>query len=177
MLKMMDKIITKSSTLSKEKYKNLILYLSHKCASKDNFGKTLLCKLLYFCDFDHYELYEESITGETYVKLERGPFPRKIDSMLTELEKEKKLIVVDSQFHNQVQQKPVTLQEANLKVFSGDELKVIDTVLERYSDYKAERISHISHQDIPWESTKSNDIINYELVFYRTPEFSQAVNE
>lgn len=38
--------------MNKEKYKNLILYLCQKCANKNNFGKTLLYKLLYFCDFD-----------------------------------------------------------------------------------------------------------------------------
>lgn len=175
MLEMMDKPTTKSSTLNKEKYKNLILYLSHKCASKDNFGKTLLCKLLYFCDFDHYELYEESITGEKYIKLEQGPFPRKLDNLLKELEKEGKIKIIKTQFYNQVQSKSIALKEADLKVFSGDELKIIDNILQRFASYNADKVSDISHQDMPWKATEPKDVIDYELVFYRTPEFRQLV--
>jgi hypothetical protein len=36
----------------------------------------------------------------------------------------------------------------------------------------ATRISDYSHEDLPWQATETGNIIDYELVFYRTPEFS-----
>lgn len=161
---------------SKEKYKNLVLYLCQKCASKENFGKTLLYKLLYFCDFDYYELYEKPIIGETYIKLNHGPVPRSIEKILKELKKEGKLKIVETHFHGHKQQKPISLQEADLSVFSGDELEVIRDVLDKYSHLNAVLVSDLSHRDMPWRVTEDNKVIDYELVFYRTPETSLASN-
>lgn len=46
-------------TLSKEEYtkaRSLILYILDKTAHLPNVGKTVLYKILYFCEFDRYEL-------------------------------------------------------------------------------------------------------------------------
>lgn len=51
------------------KFKQVLLYLLNTCAQKPNVGKTVLNKLLYFADFNHYEKYYEAITGVEYVKL------------------------------------------------------------------------------------------------------------
>ncbi|WP_302289944.1 type II toxin-antitoxin system antitoxin SocA domain-containing protein [Methanosphaera stadtmanae] len=39
-------------------------------------GKTVICKLVYFSDFNHYEIYEKPITNETYIKFERDPLSK-----------------------------------------------------------------------------------------------------
>ena len=61
--KMNDKIIYNS-----EKFKAMIHYIISRCESKDNFARVVLYKLLYFSDFDNYEIYEKSISGETYIR-------------------------------------------------------------------------------------------------------------
>ena len=48
--------------------KNLILYILGKCGQKPNVGEIVLNKLLYFCDFNYYELTFDSITDSTYLK-------------------------------------------------------------------------------------------------------------
>ena len=50
------------------KLKHLILYILGKCGQKPNVGEIVLNKLLYFCDFNYYELTFDSITGTTYLK-------------------------------------------------------------------------------------------------------------
>jgi len=45
-----------------------ILYILSKCAGKPNVGKIVLNKLLYFADFNHYEKYRASISGDVYIK-------------------------------------------------------------------------------------------------------------
>ncbi|MDR3168602.1 MAG: SocA family protein [Candidatus Peribacteria bacterium] len=53
------------------KFKQAFLYLLNKVAQKPNVGKTVINKLLYFADFNHYEKYWESITGVDYIKMPR----------------------------------------------------------------------------------------------------------
>ncbi len=64
------------------KFKNLILYILEKCAGKPNIGETVLYKLLYFSDFNYYELYEEHLSGASYRKLPNGPVPLSVDAVL-----------------------------------------------------------------------------------------------
>ena len=54
------------------KFKAMIHYIISKCEEKDNFARVVLFKLLYFADFDSYEKYEESISGETYLRKKEG---------------------------------------------------------------------------------------------------------
>ena len=60
-------------TLQINKFKNVLLYILERCAGKPNVGETVLYKLLYFSDFNYYELYEEHLTGAKYRKLPYGP--------------------------------------------------------------------------------------------------------
>ena len=81
--------------LNKSKFKNLLHYSISKCGSDSTVGKTVLYKLLYFIDFNYFEIYEKSLTNETYKRLPHGPAPTHFDLAISELEKEEK-ITVDS---------------------------------------------------------------------------------
>ena len=55
----------KHRTLNSESYKkakNLILYILSKTASLPNVWKTVIYKMLYFCEFDRYELTWKRLT-------------------------------------------------------------------------------------------------------------------
>src|SRR5690606_8991037 len=60
------------------KFKNVLLYILERCSGKPNVGETVLNKLLYFSDFNYYELYEEHLTGARYRKLPYGPVPQNL---------------------------------------------------------------------------------------------------
>ena len=64
--------------LQVNKLKNVLLYILERCAGNPNVSETILYKLLYFCDFNCYELYEEQLTGASYRKLPFGPVPQKL---------------------------------------------------------------------------------------------------
>ena len=68
--------------LKVDKFKNILLYLIERCAGKPNIGETVLNKLLYFCDFNFYELYEEHLTGARYKKLPYGLVPQKMNAIM-----------------------------------------------------------------------------------------------
>jgi len=85
--------------LKSEKFKNIILYLLECCAGKPNVGETVLYKLLYFSDFNYYELYEEQLSGASYKKLPFGPVPQKIDAIIQQLIGEGKVQRIKTSFH------------------------------------------------------------------------------
>lgn len=154
------------------KFKNLILYILEKCGSKPNVGETVLYKLLYFCDFNYYELYEEHLSGSKYRKLQNGPVPYTGDSIINQMVHDKELESFKTEFHGYKQTKYIPLVSANLKIFNGAEIDVIDKVINHLSDMSASDISRYSHNDIPWKATKEKDIIDYELAFYRQAPYS-----
>ncbi|WP_042708048.1 type II toxin-antitoxin system antitoxin SocA domain-containing protein [Methanobrevibacter wolinii] len=76
-----------------EKFKTMIHYIISRCENKDNFDNVVLYTLLYFSDFNYYELYEEPITGETYSKKAMGPVPIHFLEAINELIDEGKISV------------------------------------------------------------------------------------
>lgn len=58
--------IRQKQQFNPEKAKQVILYILNKCGPMSK--KKLQC-LLYFCDFNYYEKYEEPFMGFKYIKL------------------------------------------------------------------------------------------------------------
>lgn len=155
------------------KFKNLILYILEKCAGKPNVGETVLYKLLYFSDFNYYEIYEEHLTGAIYRKLPNGPVPISVDTILDSMVREdKSLKRFKTDYYGYKQKRYIPLINANLRLFNGAEIEVVDKVIERLSSMSATEISHYSHEDMPWKASKDMENIDYELAFYRNASYS-----
>ena len=155
-----------------EKFKQVLHYIINRCGSLENVGKTVLYKILYFIDFDFYELYEDKLTTESYKRLEYGPAPIHFDEAIEKLEEEDKVEQFTKMRGGHEQQKFLSFKEPNIDLLSAKELKVIEDDINRYSRMSATQISALSHRDIPYKATKDGEIINYEKVFYRDPLFS-----
>jgi transcriptional regulator with XRE-family HTH domain len=78
-------------SLQINKFKNVLLYILERCAGKPNIGETVLYKLLYFSDFNNYELYEEHLTGAKFRKLPYGSVPQKFDNIVLQMKTGKEL--------------------------------------------------------------------------------------
>lgn len=159
-------------TLEVKKFKNVLLYILERCAGKPNVGETVLYKLLYFSDFNYYELYEEHLTGALYRKLPYGPVPQKLDAILCQLIEKGQLQRVKASYHGLPQTRYLPLEKADLTVLKASEKEVIDRVIAQMSDWSTAAISNYSHKDMPWLASKEGEEINYELVFYREAPFS-----
>lgn len=154
------------------KFKNVLLYILERCAGKPNVGETVLYKLLYFSDFNYYELYEEHLTGAKYRKLPFGPVPQKLDTIIGQMIKKGQLQRVKTVYHGYPQTRYLPLEKADLTELRASEKEIIDRVIEQMSDWSAAAISNYSHKDMPWLASKEGEEINYELVFYRDAPFS-----
>lgn len=164
-------------TLQVNKFKNVLLYILERCAGKPNVGETVLYKLLYFSDFNYYELYEEHLTGAKYRKLPFGPVPQMLDTIINQMIDNGKLQRVKTNYHGYPQTRYLPLEKADLTELRASEKEVIDRVIDQMGDWSANMISDYSHGDKPWRASQFNEDINYELAFYRRPPYSIRVYE
>lgn len=158
--------------LQVSKFKNVLLYILERCAGKPNVGETVLYKLLYFSDFNYYELYEEQLTGAIYRKLPFGPVPQKMDTIINQMIEMAQIQRVKTDYHGYLQTRYLPLEKSNLTELKASEKEIIDRVIEQLSDWSAAAISNYSHQDMPWLASKEGEEIDYELAFYREAPFS-----
>jgi transcriptional regulator with XRE-family HTH domain len=159
-------------TLMVNKFKNVLLYILERCAGKPNVGETVLYKLLYFSDFNYYELYEEHLTGARYRKLPFGPVPQKLDTIINQMMESGQIQRIKTVYFDKTQTRYIPLAKADLTEMRASEKEVIDKVVEQLSDLSAAAISNYSHKDMPWLASKEGEEINYELAFYRDAPYS-----
>ncbi len=155
-----------------EKFIQVFLYILKKVGAKPNVGQTVLYKLLYFIDFDYYELYETQLMGLKYIKNTFGPTPVDFAKITKKMADNEEIEIIKTKYFNHEMTKYLPLVEPDLSLLSAQELAHIDKVLEKYSDKTANELSNYSHKDIPWIAAKDKDIIEYEAVFYRNSDTS-----
>ncbi len=158
-----------------EKFKEVLLYILEKVGARPNIGEAVVCKLMYFIDFDYYEKFEEQLIGAEYIKNHFGPTPAAFPEIVAQMEKEGDLVHVTKKYFQHDQKKYLPLRKSKLETspdFTAREKELIDNEIERFKDFNATQMRDYSHKDVPWMGADDMQSIDYEAVFYRTPEFS-----
>src|SRR3989338_8704956 len=93
------------SSANVDKFENAFLYITQKIGALPNVGQTVLYKILYFCDFDYYEKYEEQLIGARYIRNHYGPTPREFSKIVKEMIHDGQLIEVKTKYFNKDQAK------------------------------------------------------------------------
>jgi transcriptional regulator with XRE-family HTH domain len=163
---------TSTPKLKADKLRNVLLYILEQCAGKPNVGETVLYKLLYFSDFNYYELHGEHLTGARYRKLPFGPVPQGLDAIIAQMIVKKQLQRIKTEYHDYKQTRYIPLDKADLTQLRASEKEVVDKVLGQMSDWSAAAISKYSHKDVPWLATGEGEDIDYGLALYREAPFS-----
>lgn len=153
-------------------FENVLLYIVERCADKPNVGKTVLNKLLYFCDFNFYELYEEQLTGASYRKMQYGPVPQELEITIEKLTAKGLIATTENTNNGFRQTRYLPLGESSVARLSNLEKSVIDDVISQMGDWTAREISDYSHGDMPWIATNEKAEIEYNLAFYRNSPYS-----
>ncbi len=155
-----------------EKFKEVLLYILERIGARPNIGEAVVCKLMYFIDFDYYEKFEEQLIGARYIKNYFGPTPVAFPKIIAQMEQNGDLTHVTKKYFQHDQKKYLPLRSANLSNFSAQEKELIDWEIERFKDFNATKMRDYSHKDVPWIGANDLQMINYEAVFSRTDEFS-----
>ena len=104
--------------IDKNKYTEILFYILSQSYNKPHLGKTVLCTLLYFIDFNYYELYGKLLTKETYIKSKKGIKPEHFNKITEEIIGKKTAIF----------KKRTLFQQDTAQILSAD-----------YSQYETER--------------------------------------
>src|SRR3990170_6654722 len=81
-------------TFQRDKFKELVLYLSERSETDPNFGETKLNKLLYYIDFLAYRELGQPVTGARYQKLKWGPAATALLPIQQEMEAKGELVIL-----------------------------------------------------------------------------------
>lgn len=145
--------------------REMILYVSEKCAEAPFLGKVKLNKILWKADFDAFAERGIPVTGRAYQKLNNGPAPVEMPPVLGEMEAEGVLEFRQNIFPGgKIEYRPVGLRPARLGFFSGDDLRFVDDSIRYFWNMTAVEASDASH-GLAWKSQEVMDPLPYELSY------------
>ena len=159
----------------REKYIDLIMYILCKTCHKPNFGKTMLCSILYFIDFNYYELYGELLTNETYIKSKKGIKPQHFREITQYLIETHKLFFRKEPYYTRIIHRYYPLIIPNIK-FTKKELEIIDYSIDKLINNNASSITKYATKDPPLMIADFGEEIDYRYVFSRNEKYSMLIN-
>ena len=155
----------------KETYIKVILYIITRCTHKENLGKTVISSLLYFIDFNYYEIYGESLTNEVYSKSRIGIIPKHFNEILSELIRSNNLHYRREIYYYYFI-KRYYIKQIPLFNFNSRELEIIDNVIYELSDFSATELLIYLRGDMPYRLSNLDENLDYNHVFYRDELYS-----
>jgi hypothetical protein len=148
------------------KFKELILYISEKCATDSTFGATKLNKILFLADFWSYARLKKPITGVEYMRLPKGPAPRPLVPIRNEMVASGELAIQETAITEEISRKrPINLRSADLSVFDAKEIALVDQILAICTGITAVGMSNYTHSWHGWIAARNQETIPYETVF------------
>jgi uncharacterized phage-associated protein len=153
--------------IHEKKYKNAIVFFARKIQN-GTLGKLKMMKLLYYLDFDFFEKYGTSVTHDEYLRFENGPVPRMAEKILKEMNgtdiritKRKIKEGLNDQQHIEA------CTDFDINVFTKEELLMLEEVASKWEKFTGSEMKMATHGEAPWISTKPNEVIDYNLAYYR----------
>lgn len=156
----------------REKLINAIIYFAENTRF---LGKTKLCKLLYFLDFDHFKETGRSVTGMNYYAWKMGPVPvdlyEEVDMPEPDLADKVAFLETATRNGTMLVVKPVA--EFDDSYFTKREMRIMRALSEEFRDSRADDMIEATHlENRPWhkvyiEDGKRQQQIPYELALRR----------
>lgn len=149
---------------SREKLRELVLYIADRCEEDQRFSAVKLNKILFYADFLSFAKYGESVTGVQYKKYPQGPVPTVLKRVRSEMEESGESVLRKKDYHGIAQHRVIPLRDSNLNKFSARDIALVDKVIERLWNDNATQVSAMSH-DRAWRNSENGEPIPYEAVF------------
>jgi hypothetical protein len=147
-----------------ERLRELILYISQKCADDPTFCATKLNKLLFYSDFFSYFRFGEPIAGLEYQRLPHGPAPKQLVPVREEMVSNGDLAVQKVGFFDKQQHRCIPLRDPDLNRFKARDIAVLDDLIQKLWAKTAKEVSEMSHQRA-WRIAKDRESIPYQAIF------------
>ena len=145
------------------KFSDLVLYIAHKCRNDERFGSVKLSKILYYCEFEGFQRTLKPITGATYLKKPKGPYPAELNetrkNLIDDHRAELKLQRVIDYHENRLI--PTTDHVELSDKFNAVERRIIDEVIEDMRGKNAADLTELSHGEFGWQNGEMDQPIPY----------------
>lgn len=158
---------------TRERLQELMLFIADRCEDDPNFGVTKLNKILYYCDFLAFAKLGEPITGISYNKLPFGPVPTAAQIVRDKMRQDGEIVITQEGSVSFRLSRVVPVREANLSLFTGPQVALIDSVIEAVEGANARRLTDITHGNA-WKVLSYNDVVPYEFVFISDDPYTEA---
>jgi hypothetical protein len=155
------------------KLAELILYVAERSEADRFFGAIKLNKILFYADFLFHQKTGRSITGQEYQRLPNGPAPRRLVPVRDALEKAGDLALRTRFVGGLKQVRAIAIREADLSPFSGEEIAMVDFVIEALRGLTAAESSELSHAELGWKLAEEGETIPYSTVFLSERKITQ----
>lgn len=154
-----------------DRLREMILYVSERCAEAPRFGKVKLNKILWRADFSAFAERGIPVTGRSYQRIEAGPAPIEMPPVLAEMVEEGILEFHLVNFPNgKVEERPIAKRKAAVsRLFSDDDIRFVDAAIRHYWEMTATEASDDSHGPA-WKSRSDMEAMPYESAYLSDAE-------
>lgn len=149
---------------TRERMRELILYIADRCKSDLKFGATKLNKILYHSDFAAFREFGTPITGAQYMRLDFGQVPVHLLPVQKQMLADGDIEMQRADYYTQQQKRIRPKRKSNQLLFEEHELAIVDAVIEELKDFDASTVSYMTHGRV-WEIAKNGQRVPYEAAF------------
>lgn len=149
---------------TRDRLRELILYIAERSQDDPKFGATKLNKILYYSDFVSFREYGEPITGAQYMKLDKGPAPTHLVPVRKEMLASGEIALESRQYYTYQQTVLKPLRKPNLQVFKARDIALVDAIIRELRQLDASELSDLSHNRA-WQIANEREAIPYEAIF------------
>ena len=150
-----------------DKYINAVHFIIDKCKDPYKLGSIKLNKILLFTDGILLMKTNKTLTGDTYIKKQRGPVPKNITAVLSKLESENLISIRKGDDNTRLF---FSLKEPDISNLTSVEIDALLTItMGIYNNFKAKEISYITHKNKLWELLDLDEEIDLYSYFIAKP--------
>jgi hypothetical protein len=133
--------------------KSLVLYICFRLKEQKTFGSTVLNKVLYFIDNVWYKRHKQSISGFSYIRQGKGPTPKpnQFLAIRDSLIAQKLLTIEERDSFGFTMKVPKAAKKPDLGVFTKEQIKFIDDMIDVFKDVNAVIASDMTHNLPAWQ--------------------------
>ena len=131
--------------------------------------KTLLAKLLYLADFAWFYNELKPMSGMKYRRDPYGPVPDQFFKTVDTMVENGEITLFQKNIPGRDKQMQALGIKDDLKhepnqYLSEKEISLIDQIVNKWKDADVDKIVDFTHHQLPWQVTRPNEFIPYELI-------------
>lgn len=150
-----------------DKYINAVHFIIDKCKDPYKLGSIKLNKILLFTDGILLMKTNKTLTGDAYIKKQRGPVPKNITAVLNKLENENLISIRKGDDNTRLF---FSLKDPDISNLTSVEIDALLTItMDIYNNFKAKEISYITHKNKLWELLDLDEEIDLYSYFIAKP--------